>query len=77
MLLILLLIFFLHCKIFIHKNKFLKMLPRFYVCLAEILLIVKSLKLIDNNKNNKFLKAYDAIFLTDWGVVVFFPFMLL
>ncbi len=33
------------------------MLPRFEVFLAEILLIVKSLKLIDNNKNNKFLEA--------------------
>ncbi len=50
---------------FIHKTKFLNMLPRFDVFLAEILLIVKSLKHIDNNKNNKVIKAYDDIFLSD------------
>lgn len=50
---------------FIHKTKFLNAVLRFDVFLAEILLIVKSLKHIDNNKNNKFIKAYDDIFLTD------------
>ncbi len=44
-------------NIFIHKNSFLKMLPRFDVFLPEILLIVKSF----NNKT--FLKAYDDIFI--------------
>ncbi len=34
-----------------------------------LLPIVKSLKLIDN-KNNKFLQAYDDIFLSDRGVIV-------
>lgn len=33
--------------------------------LAEISLIVKSLKLIDNNNNDNFLKNYDHISLTD------------
>ncbi len=41
----------------------------------EILLILKSLKLIDN-KNNKFLKAYDYIF-SYWLRCYFNPFMFL
>ncbi len=38
--------FVLHCKNGIYLNKFLKLLPRFDVFLSDVLLIVKSLKLI-------------------------------
>ena len=54
--------FVLHCKFFIHKNKFLKTLPRLEAFIAEISLVVKSLKLIDNSKNKKFLKYYVQFF---------------
>jgi len=42
--------------IYIHKHRFLKTLPRFDVFIAAISLIIKSLKLVDNNKNKFLMK---------------------
>ncbi len=57
--------FLLPCKFCIPKNKFCQILPRFYVFLAEILLIVKSLKLIDNNTFLKNCDLFIHLFFTD------------